>query len=232
MSQSAPPSAPSSPPAAPAAAPAEAPPAPPRTPISMGSVTLGLLFIYLGVAWLLSGLGVEMSAAVVGSTVLILVGFGLLVSTLRSEPDGSALGVATTVGVLVAVMMLVATVVRVPPLGGVGDRVYEPTAVAELDDAYRLSMGTQTVDLRQIAFPEGTTRVEVSTLLGEAVVLVDADVDVQVDASAFGGSVEVFDEASDGMGVDVAVETSGFDDASQRVILDVRVGFGEVRVDR
>lgn len=202
---------------------------PPERRTSAGAVILGFVLIGAGALWLLAALGVDIPVAVVTPVVLISLGLAVVVAAFRGE-DHAAIGLAVFIGVWLAIGAIVTSVVDVPLTGAVGDQEVAPATAAELEDGYRLFAGTQTLDLRGLELAEGTTEVAVSTVLGEVEVVVPAGTEVRVDAAVAGGSLDLFGEVVDGLGLDDVEETDGWDDAARRIDLELRVGLGEVRV--
>jgi phage shock protein PspC (stress-responsive transcriptional regulator) len=73
----------------------------------------------------------------------------------------------------------------VPFTGGVGDRVYQPATLAQVQPAYRTSIGSLTVDLRRVHFTHTTMHVTASVAVG--VLTVEVPPGVVVDVSAHSG---------------------------------------------
>lgn len=207
----------------------QGPPPPPPQRANAGAIILGVVLVGAGVLWLLAALGVELPVAVVTPVVLITLGVAVVVSAVRGE-DHAAIGLAIFVGVWLAIGAIVTSVVDVPLTGAVGDREVAPATAAELEDGYRLFAGTQTLDLRDLQLAEGTTEVAVSTVLGEVDVVVPDGMAVRVDAAVAGGSMDLYGDVVDGLGLDDVEEADGWADAARRLDLELRVGLGEVQV--
>ncbi|HKJ57238.1 MAG TPA: LiaF domain-containing protein [Nitriliruptoraceae bacterium] len=210
------------------------PPPPPNRPnragVSIGAFTLGLVLVGIGVVALLIALDVAVPLQVVGPAILMVVGFGVLVSGIRGETDQGGLGFAIFVGVVLAVASFATAVWEVPLGGGVGDRTVAPTAVETVADDYRWGLGDLHVDLRDVQLEPGTTEVEVSVVMGQVEVVVPDGMAVEVDARVAAGAVEVLGQRVEGVDVDLVQRTDGFDDTEHRLSLVVRVGFGEADV--
>ena len=140
------------------------------------------------------------------------------------------MGVAVVVGVWVAIAAAVTTIVDVPLSGAMGEREHAPATVAEAEEPYRLFAGRQVLDLRDLAADDDVARVRVSTVLGEVEVIVPEDTAVRVDATVAAGSITVFDEAVEGVGLGQQLEHGTWAAAAQQVELELRVGLGEVVV--
>ena len=216
-------------------APAAPPPAftpPPRPDRSAAAITLGLVLVAAGVLALLGTLGVDVPVRVLGPSLLVVLGLGVVISALRGETSGGILGLAVFVGVVLLLLSLLAVVLDVPVRGGIGERVHRPTATADVQDEYRHLMGNLVVDLRDVDLGPGTTTVDVSTVLGQVDVRVPDDVAVAVTGAAGGGTVTVFGVTQDGLAVDVDETSEGWANADTRLQLEVGVGLGEVVVTR
>jgi predicted membrane protein len=118
----------------------------------------------------------------------------------------------------------------VPLTGGVGDRTELPRTPADLTE-YELAAGDLLVDLRQLQVPPGTTAVEARVGVGELVVLVPGGVSVEVHARSGLGEIQVLGQQKSGFGNRIyTIADAATGDSTLR--LDVRVGVGEVRVER
>ncbi|HEY4791616.1 MAG TPA: LiaF domain-containing protein, partial [Actinomycetes bacterium] len=104
-----------------------------------------------------------------------------------------------------------------------------PVAPAELT-GYELGVGNLVVDLRQLQLPLGTTPVEARVGIGELTVQLPQGVSAAVVARSGLGEVQVLGEQEGGFGsrIDTTSEAGG----DRRLELDLRVGLGQVRVDR
>lgn len=113
--------------------------------------------------------------------------------------------------------------------GGVGDRAYRPTTLSEVRGGYQLGAGRLEVDLRDVRFPAGDTRLPVRLGLGEVVVLVPKDVCVATRARVGGGYVGSLDRQASGLDVDWANRPSP-PQSVPRLTLDADVGLGALFV--
>ena len=119
-----------------------------------------------------------------------------------------------------------------PLAGGIGDRQIDPT-IATLESEYRLVAGQLEIDLADVQFPEGETRLEASVTFGRVYIKgIPDDVAVSVDARIAAGELAVFGSRWDGISIDQLRSEPGFDGASRRLVIEARVGFGQVEVNR
>lgn len=210
--------------------PAFTPPPPPNR--SLAAATVGLALVAVGVLALLGTLGVDIPLAVLGPSLLVLLGLGVFASAVRGESAGGLVALAVFLGVVLAIATLLGSVLDVPLRGAIGDRSVNPTTAAELEDEYRMLMGTLVVDLRDVELAPGTTELAVSTVLGEVEVRVPEGVPVEVDSSVVAGSATVLGVTHDGVAVDNDQRSDDWDGADQRLLLTVGAGLGELRVIR
>ncbi len=96
-----------------------------------------------------------------------------------------AIGLVTVAIVAIGAFFALVASTGVPFTGGVGDRVYQPATLAQVQPAYRTSIGSLTVDLRRVHFTHATTHVTASVAVG--VVTVEVPPGVVVDVSAHSG---------------------------------------------
>jgi hypothetical protein len=189
---------------------------------------VGALLVLVGIGWLLDAAGVEVPWRAVLPAALIAVGLACVAGAFRGRQHAlMVVGIALTVVLSVAVAA--DWDLDVPLGGGVGDRTERPVAPAELT-GYELGVGNLVVDLRQLQLPPGTTAVEARVGIGELTVQVPEGVSVAVAARSGLGEVQALGEQEGGFGsrIDTTSEAGG----DRRLELDLRVGLGQVRVER
>ena len=211
--------------------PSPPPPAPPPEPPSvLAGVTLSLLLVAAGVAALLHTTGVmHVRGEVALAAALIAVGLALVVGTWWGRARG-----LIAVGVVLAIVLTVATVVDVPIRGGAGERFVRPLTPGELRPFYRHGMGELTLDLTEVEFPPGNTEVSVKLGAGEVLVLVPHDVDVVALGHVGAGELNLLGRRSNGLQVGAEARRSPAADpgADSTLVVRVEVGAGEAEVRR
>lgn len=110
--------------------------------------------------------------------------------------------------------------------GGVGERNYRPAAAEQLQDRYKLGMGSLVVDLRGSQLPPGDTPLSLELGMGEAVVLVAPEVCVATRSRIGVGEAAVFDRVSDGIDID-HVDDPRAADGAPRLVVDAHIGMGQ-----
>jgi phage shock protein PspC (stress-responsive transcriptional regulator) len=113
--------------------------------------------------------------------------------------------------------------------GGVGERDYQPTTVAELKDGYQLGIGEMRLDLTQVDLPPGRTPLDLDMGIGSVRLVVPDDVCVATDVRVGAGYTRVLDRDSGGLDVDwrqSPVEDAGV----KRLVIHGDVGIGELQV--
>jgi len=122
----------------------------------------------------------------------------------------------------------------VPLRGGIGERVWQPTSLSQLNTTYRTAIGNTTVDLRDVPFGNGVYHVTASVAVGELVV--DVPANVVVDVSAHSGIGDVVYENADGSQQffeGSSASRSGHGSASSpRLVLTAEAGIGQVQLYR
>jgi phage shock protein PspC (stress-responsive transcriptional regulator) len=113
--------------------------------------------------------------------------------------------------------------------GGVGEREYRPASVQEIRSEYQLGVGQLTLDLRDVDFPSGDTRVRIDLGIGEARVIVPQDVCVSPRIEIGAGEATIGERQQNGVGVDWE-ESTGATGGGSRLILEADLGLGEIRV--
>jgi hypothetical protein len=205
-------------------------PAPPadRHGPAAATVLVGALLVLIGIGWLLDAAGVEVPWRAVLPAALIAVGLACVAGAFRGRQHA-----LMVVGVVLAVVLSLAAAadwdLEIPLDGGVGDRTERPTTPADLT-GYELGVGNLVVDLRQLQVPPGTTRVQARVGVGELAVEVPQGVSVAVVARSGLGQVQALGQEEGGLAsrIDTVSEAGG----DRRLELDLRVGLGQVRVER
>ena len=107
--------------------------------------------------------------------VLIVVGAALVVAAWQGRGRGGLIAL----GVVITVVLSVATIVRVPLSGGIGDRVERPRLARRDGRPVELAIGKLTVDAGDARWSgtdvPGEVRVEAAVGMGQLVVLVGPD---------------------------------------------------------
>jgi predicted membrane protein len=189
-----------------------------------GRVALGAILVVAGVIWLLSATGaLDLSYGTWIGVLLVLI--GLAIALIPGRHGGLVL-----LGILVALAGLPALVVDEDVFrGGVGDELETPTSRADLEP-YRHGIGKLTVDLTSPDLDLDGATVEASIGIGELVVVVPDDADVELDVHVGIGNVEALGRSESGVDVDV-VGLSGTS-GRQELALELEAGIGDVRVER
>ena len=192
------------------------------------TVLVGALLVLVGIGWLLDASGVGVPWRAVLPAALIAVGLACVAGAFQGRQHAMMV-----VGVVLTAVLAVAAAadwdLDVPLAGGVGDRTERPATPAELT-SYELGAGDFLLDLRQLQLPPGTTAVKARVGVGELVAEVPDGVTVRVVASSGLGEVQVLGEQDNG--VANRVDTTAEDGGDRRLELDLRVGIGQVRVER
>jgi phage shock protein PspC (stress-responsive transcriptional regulator) len=144
---------------------------------------------------------------------------------------GHPVGSVVALGLAVLAVLAVALAVRVPLFAGVGDRAVHPAALSAVDMRYQLGIGNLDVNLSDVQFPVGETHVKATLGIGDLQVRVPENVTVEVDGRASTGEVTLFGRSDDGTSVHDHVTDVGTD-PRHVLVLDVRVGLGQVEVVR
>ena len=192
------------------------------------TVLVGALLVLVGIGWLLDAGGVQVPWRAILPAALIAVGLACVAGAFQGRQHAMMV-----VGLVLTVVLALAVAtdwdLDVPLAGGVGDRTERPATPAELKD-YQLGAGDFLLDLQQLQVPSGTTTVQARVGVGELVVEVPDGVTVRVVASSGIGELQVLGEQDGGFAnrLDTTVQASG----DRRLELDLRVGIGQVRVER
>jgi hypothetical protein len=113
--------------------------------------------------------------------------------------------------------------------GGVGDRDYRPTSLAEVKQGYKLGAGELRVDMRDVDLPAGRTPLKLKLGIGSVRVLVPADVCIDSHMRVTAGYARVLERDSAGLDVDWSnrpLDVAG----TKRLVIAGKVGIGEIQV--
>ena len=188
-------------------------------------IGLGLLLIVVTLAGFVA---VAVGAAAGGGAVIA----GLVIAV------GAALAVSAFLGgrrwlvlpaLILAIPLGFVAAAGIDVDGGVGDRDYQPTSVAELRDGYELGIGELRLDLTQVDLPPGRTPLKLDIGIGSLRVVVPDDVCVASNVRVGAGYARVLDRDSGGLDVDwrrSPADTGGV----KRLVIDGDVGIGELQV--
>ena len=195
---------------------------------SLGPVALGTLISGLGVVGLIdlaTGWNVDWRIVFAAAAVAL----GAIVAA--GAVTGYRVGSVVALGIVVLAALALALVVRVPLFAGIGDRVEHPATFGALDTTYKQGIGNLDVQLGDVAFPMGKTHVKATLGIGDLVIHVPRSVTVEVQGRASAGSVNLFGDSHDGRPVHQTATSVGTD-PSHVLVLDARVGLGQVEVRR
>ena len=226
--------------------PAEAPPVPvdetqPRmkpTPtaqarLPLSRLVLGGILVAGGGLWLLGVLDVvDVSISTALSVALIVVGLALVAGSRTGRHSG-----LMTIGIILTVVLAIASSLNIKIEGGVGERTERPASLSDVKGKYRLGVGQLTIDLRGLSFPFGsTTRIQASVGIGQLVVEVGGSAgNVEAHGKAGLGDVMLFDKEGSGFDVDLTQQRVQLGPSPPEgfavLILELSVGLGQVTVD-
>lgn len=209
---------------------APAPVAQPRTePRSyLGLFALSGAILVGGVFALVSAAGGSVPGVVVAATMLLVVGAGLLVGAFR----GRARWLIVPAIVLLLVTQGAAAASRYAGNfdGSTGDVTWVPTSSSE---SFELGAGSARLDLGSL--PTGDVDLDVSMGAGELIVIVPADMQVEIDSTIGAGEIRVPGERpQSGIGLDSSrtVTPVGGTTATTTVSLTSNIGLGTLEVRR
>jgi hypothetical protein len=191
-------------------------------------VVIGLLLVLLGLGWLLESFDAfEVPWGTLLPIALIVVGAALLVAARRERPRGL---IATGVVLLV---LSAATSSADIGVGGVGERAYRPTSLAELEDVPDLGIGELRLDLRRLppsAAARGAGEIDISVGIGELRVVLPPQLPLHIQASAGIGEVQLPDGSEGGFGAEARFPDG--EPTEGRLPLELSVGIGRIAVER
>ncbi|GAA4674440.1 PspC domain-containing protein [Gordonia humi] len=177
-------------PTVPAEPPAPRVPRSPVTPIFLGLAVMtgaaGAAANLAGVDWFTPGR--------IASLVLAVLGLGLVMGALTRKRGGSGLVPVTLVAAVVVVATTGFAGMSGPfPNGGVGDRTWHPRAATDLRDSYELTLGSTTLDLRDLGPLDRDRTIRLRQGVGDMTVYLPDDIRVRTDCEVTVGDVTCTD---------------------------------------
>lgn len=200
-------------------------PTPDRPEFGLGQIVAGAILVMLGVAWLIEAAdwaNVPWRGLLAGA--LVVVGAALMFGA-RHRSHGGLIAFGIGLAILLSLSSAISVLADIPLTGGIGEQRHRPIEL--VDDEYRWGIGSMTLDLRDTSADLSGRTVAASVAIGELIVYVPADMDVDIDAHAGIGEARVFGETSGGF--DSGVQVTGGQDA---LTLDLDVAIGKVEVRR
>jgi phage shock protein PspC (stress-responsive transcriptional regulator) len=116
----------------------------------------------------------------------------------------------------------------VPLTGGIGQRVVQPSTQAELQQSYRMAIGSLSVDLTHVPLGAGTRTVTASVAVGQLVVDVPRGAVVDVNAHSGIGTVTYGSSGPQAF----ATPLTALGPARPQFVIDAQVGIGRVELER
>ncbi len=204
----------------------EAPPARRRGASIGHGLFWGGVLILLGGLLLLRQLDIDLPRwEVLLAGALIVVGLLIVVESRRGLNSG-----LTVLAVILTALMGLSTFMNITVQGAFGEQTVQVQSINDLDSSYGHAFGSMTLDLRNVEFPDGETRVKASVVFGNLEVLVPDHVGVRGSATSLFGRTQVAQEAQAGFSLDWTYESPNYAGTSQRVELELTTLFGSTRV--
>jgi lia operon protein LiaF len=198
----------------------------PRVAESLGTIVIGAAFVLAGLVWLLNLLDVvSLTIGFILPLSLVLVGVSLVILSISGSHRG-----LIVLGVLLTLILTIATAADVPLSGGFGDHHYATNQLTEVQNRYQLAIGNLEVDLSRVSFVDGVTTVSTRVGIGELVVYVPRDVAVQVHWTVAAGNVDVLGVNRNGTSLDDRIESPGYSNASKKIMIEATMGFGDIQL--
>jgi phage shock protein PspC (stress-responsive transcriptional regulator) len=190
-------------------------------------LTLSVLLIGGGLVALLNDADVtDVTTAQVLAGAVCVIGIALLVSTRFGRARG-----LIPVGILLLLATIPASVIDVPITGGVGDRTYRPTTVAQVRSSYELGIGELDLDLRDLTLGDETVEIDAQVGIGRLDIHVPSTTRVEVRAHAGAGQLSLFSNTyEDDWPANATITAPGTGEGT--IVLDAKVGAGQVQVTR
>jgi hypothetical protein len=201
----------------------------PSRPLPLSRVILGLVLVGIGVIWLLQALDVvSFSFLAILPAALIVVGV-VLIGAARTGRHSPLI----VLGIILTVILTIASGFDIRLQGGVGERTERPTTLAEVESEYHLSVGQLTIDLRSVDFSSSQNpKVKASVGIGQLTVRLPDEAMVVATGHAGAGEVMILGRENNGPDVDLTVRRPPalLLGGTGVLVLDLSVGLGQIEV--
>jgi phage shock protein PspC (stress-responsive transcriptional regulator) len=209
------------------------PPRRPRRRPFLAPLTFAVALIVTGLSLALDNLDVlDLTIGQHLAVFLTVLGAGLLVGTWW----GRAWGLIPVGLVAVPLVAITALAGSVPVEGGLAERLFQPTTVAEVRDGYRLAGGELVLDLSKVDFEPGAPPIEASVAGGRILVVVPDEVAAEIRGRVGVGTLDLLGHEDAGAQVDSTVTEPAVKKpargAAPAVELDLMAGYGVIEVRR
>ncbi|TDQ05849.1 phage shock protein C (PspC) family protein [Labedaea rhizosphaerae] len=197
----------------------------------VGLMTVGVAFVVGAACVALSGTFDWLTPPHIAGLLLAVLGLGMVGGAFAGGGRG-LLGLAVPLAAIGVLYTSVST--GDGGFHGVGDRTETPRSIAQVAPSYSRSVGSIDLDLTELPDTGRSVHTSVDANVGSATVRVPANADVEVHCRAKIGSVDCLGQRQDGTGVEVKIDNDLGDDGEGglKIVLDVRVGTGDVEVVR
>jgi phage shock protein PspC (stress-responsive transcriptional regulator) len=186
----------------------------------LGPIVFGALLLWGGIA-VLAGIAVQSALAIA----LCIVGLGFVLGAFIGGSWALVFPATLIAGALVA-----STIIDIPLEGGVGNKEWTPTSLAQVRDEYQLAVGDGVLDLRDVRVPAGKElEVKVQQGIGHLRVYVPEGTAVDVESHVGAGRADVLGRDDEGVGVDQDRTIRGTSTRG-RIDLDIELGLGHLEV--
>lgn len=195
--------------------------------LAMPQIVGGVVLVFIGALWLLERTGaLDISVTAVLALATMVVGISLMLLANRGAHGGLI--------VFGTILALVTTVTAAAPFegfqGGLGDRTIEVTSVDAIQPDYNLAMGTLTIDLRGLDDLQTPTSLTASVGMGELIIRIPEGTNLDIQATAGAGEVEILGRNVDGVGIDETYRSPGYVQGSASLVMQLEVLTGRVEV--
>ncbi|EGD56516.1 PspC domain-containing protein [Gordonia neofelifaecis] len=164
---------------------------PPRSPLTPVFAGLALIAATIGIAARVLG-GVDwFTTGRIAGLALAVLGVGMLIDALQRRQTNTRASGLVPLAMIVGVVAVVSTIFSGDrpsfASGGIGDRSWHPQSVSQLSDTYQLSVGTTTLDLRDVGPLDHDRTVEIRQGIGDMTIWLPDDVRVKTECSTVVG---------------------------------------------
>ncbi len=114
----------------------------------------------------------------------------------------------------------------------IGDYVSNSENWSLEDKKIKLGIGNVHLDFSKAFIPDQETKIDISGWVGDVTLLVPEDLAVKVDATVKTGSIEIFDNESDGLNRSYSYKSEGYDEETRKLTININLSVGSIQVEK
>ncbi|MBE4906815.1 cell wall-active antibiotics response protein [Bacillus luteolus] len=114
----------------------------------------------------------------------------------------------------------------------IGDYVSNSENWSLEDKNIKLGIGDVHLDFSKAFIPDKETKIDISGWVGDVTLLVPEDLAIKVEATVKTGSIEIFDNDSDGLNRSYSYKSEHYDEETRKLTININLSVGSIQVEK